>query len=537
MTTRAPALREIPMTTVYPLKLQIEAVDKATASLREINQRISKFTAPVRKLNNSFKALSDEAGIPRLNKAFVGVGSAVKGVGSEAVGLGLKLAAIGGGAAFAFASIVKGSMEAGDQLGAAAERVGLTVDAYAQLRFAAAQADIEQEAFTSSMDKFNRNLGDMKAGGGEFIAFLDKVNPGFAQAMRGTKNTEQAFGLLTQAFEKVKDPAKRARLETAAFGKAGVGMGNWLGQGTAAMEAQRQKFLELAGSQEEFTRRMDDLDMASREAETALGGLRNTVVTGLAPGLTALAKAVAKFLGKNREGIAKWAEETGRKIKKWVDEGNFEKLMERIKGITESVRGFIEAIGGLKGVAIIAGVYLAGPLLMSVGTLAKAFWVLGSAALPIAAQGFTLLAPKIAAVWASFAPLALAAVPFAAAALGIAAAGFAIYKNWDNLVELFSTWSGWLSIVQAQVEMILNPLESLKTAGQWWGKELGITGGDARSNLGAEALRGAVGQGGKGGDAHVTVDFANVPRGVRVQADPKGTAPLDFSMGYSMIGG
>jgi hypothetical protein len=32
----------------------------------------------------------------------------------------------------------------------------------------------------------------------------------------------------------------------------------------------------------------------------------------------------------------------------------------------------------------------------------------------------------------------------------------------------------------------------------------------------------------------VKVDFENLPRGARVTADPKSTAPLDLSMGYSM---
>ncbi len=35
-------------------------------------------------------------------------------------------------------------------------------------------------------------------------------------------------------------------------------------------------------------------------------------------------------------------------------------------------------------------------------------------------------------------------------------------------------------------------------------------------------------------EAHVTVDFSNLPRGARVEADPQTTTPIDLGMGYSM---
>jgi len=176
------------MAVEYPLSLIIKAVDKATAPLRAINARMKQFTAPVRKLNNSFRALSEEAGIPRLAKAFGRVGGSLRKVGSETMALGLKITAMAAGAAYGLYHIVRGAVDAGDKLGEMAQRVGLSVDAYAQLQFAAAQADVEQEQFTSSMDQFNKRLGEMKAGGGAMLEFLQKVSPVLARQMKGAKS-------------------------------------------------------------------------------------------------------------------------------------------------------------------------------------------------------------------------------------------------------------------------------------------------------------------------------------------------------------
>src|SRR6266511_4006007 len=120
----------------FPLSLIIKAVDRATAPLKQINDRISTFTAPVRKLNNSFKALSDEAGFPRLAKSVAGVGHAVGSVEREAMSLGLKLAGMATAAGVGLYAVVRGAVDAGDKLSEMADRVGLSVDTYAQLQFA-----------------------------------------------------------------------------------------------------------------------------------------------------------------------------------------------------------------------------------------------------------------------------------------------------------------------------------------------------------------------------------------------------------------
>lgn len=524
------------MATEYPLSLIIKAVDKATAPLREINAKIQKFTAPVRKLNNAFRALSDEAGLPKLAKGFSGVGRAVSSVGHEALALGAKIGALAAGAGFALYRIVKGATDAGDELATMSQRVGLSVDAYAQLQYAAAQADVEQEQFSASMDQFNKRLGEAKAGGGPLLAFLQKVAPALALQVKGAKGTEAALMLMAGAFEKVKDPGKRAALAAAAFGKSGLQMGQFLGQGEKGVRAFMAHFFELVGSQEEFARGASALDNAARDTEKAFEGMRAAALGELFPALTQLTKGVTDFLVANRDGITKWAQEAGAAISSWVAGGGLKSLADSLRDIAGAAKTVVGMLGGLKGVAAILGVYLASGFIGSVAGAAGALWNLGAAIVPMVIRGVMLAIPAFWSLVSALMAVNLANPLTWVVALGAALAGAAllIYKHWGPIKEFFvGLWAkvkpilSWIS-----EKMSLTPFGLAAKGALWAGNKM-FGAEDARPSLGASAaVAGAPGT--QTSAAHVTVDFGNLPKGARVTADPKSTANLDLGLGYSM---
>ena len=513
------------MANEFPLSLIIKAVDKATAPLRAINEKIRGFTAPVRKLNNSFKALSDEAGLPRLVKSFSGVGSAVGKVGREVMALGLKLSAMAAGAGYALYRILRGSVDAGDKLSEMAQRVGLSVDAYAQLQFAAEQADVTQEGFNSAMDRFNKNLGEAKAGTGTFLAFLYKVSPALAMQVRGAKDTEAALTLMTRAFEKLDDPSKIAALSGAAFGRGGLQMGQALHQGEKAIGGYRKRLVELAGSQEQFAKDSSDADNALRETEVAFLGLRNAAAGALFPALTELAQALADVLAGNRGALRDWARDTGKAISDWVKGGGIPRLVDSMKRWAETISGIVDRLGGLKGVAVVVGAVLAGPLVAAVATAIGAIGSL-SAALLATPAGWVVLAIA-----------------------GIAAAALLIYKHWQPIKKFFGDlWDSIVGIFKSAWEKVKPIVDTVTGAAKAIVEKFrmvspleyeldpsGVERGPGPA-LGADRARPGAAPAGKS-EAHVVVDFNNVPRGARVTQDRSSTASLDLSMGYSMVGG
>lgn len=489
----------------FPLSLIIRAVDKATGPLRQINARLERATAPARAFGKELKTFGDLSGLNRLGGAVKGVGKAINSVGREAFALGAKFAGMAAAAGLAMFAIVKGAVNAGDDLATMAQRVGLGVDAYAQLSFAAAQADVEQAEFNTAMDQFNKRLGEAKAGTGGLLSFLKRVSPALANQLMTAKSTEEAFGLMTRAMEKIPDSGRRAALSAAAFGKSGLQMGQFMGQGTKAIDEQRRKFFALSGSQEEFAKGAGDLDNAMRETEIAFLGLRNAAAGALFPALTQLAQALSGVLAGNRERLAAWAREAGAALLSWVQGGGLDRLVAGLKETASTVIRVIDALGGMKAVGVGVAAFMAGPFVASVVSLVSSIVSLTAALGGVGGGG-------------AFAAMAAFLAPAAAvvAALGaVGAAIFQVHKHWDDLKLNLG-------------EFATDPME-------FFGRNLSflkdsLFGEDDRPAVGAERAKPVV----RNTEARVSVDFNNVPRGTRVTPDPKSTAPVDLSVGPAM---
>jgi hypothetical protein len=535
------------------LSLTIRAVDKATAHLRAINEQIERATAPARKLGNSLHALGEESGLFKLGESFKNVGEKAREVGKSAFELGEKLLTMEAVGAFALFELAKGAAEAGSELKQNAARVGLTVDEYASLSFAAKQAHVSQEEFTSAMDKFNKNLGLVKANSGPIVEFLTKVNPALLKNVKSAHNTKEALELMINAFEREKDPAKRAALAQELFGRSSKNLSNFLHQGVKEIAGTANEYLELAGSQEKFAENGEELEKGINKAEAAFMGLRNAAAAELAPALTQVAETIAQLLADQRGNLSKWATEAGTAISEWVKGGGLQRLVEALKDLTKGLGTAVDMLGGLKGAAIAAGAVLAGPLLSAVSGLGLALGgagtkLIGFLGAPVAAiftgwvEAFMLGNGALSSLG-----LTLAANPlgvFLIAAAAVAAAGYEIYKNWGDLKLIFSEFwdslketfkAGWDAVkpvidkLGGFIEIIKNPIAAVGKLGAMAVEHVFSTA-DTRPQLPVNAP----GAPGSRGEVTVKVDLAGLPKGTRVTQDRKGDVAFDLTRGPAM---
>lgn len=535
----------------FPLSVTIRAVDQLTGPFRAITARLLPITKAFSGAGKDLSKFSEAVGFGKLFDGFTGVGGAVRNVANEAVGLGLRFAGMGVAAALAFYSIVSGSVEAGAELEKMSKRVGVGVNFYASLGYAANQAEVDQDSFNTAMDKFSKNLGAAKANGGSLLEFLQKVSPRLAEQFKGSKNAEQGLSLLTDAFKRLDDPQKRAILATEAFGKSGAQMGEFLHQGSAEIQRQQLEFLRLSGSQDEFAEGAAELNKITKQTGTAFAGLRNIVAAQFFPAFTKLAEGVTQFILDNRDGIVKWANESGAALKAWIDGGGVNRLIGGIRELAGQVTGFVEAIGGLKTVAIAAAALMAGPLIASVVALVPAFISLGTALLATPLGWFVLAAGAITVV------------------------AVEIYKNWDQVKGFFERFfpetTRDVKVLVGWFEKLLELWTKLDgIAGGNLGKNIlyQATGGQAGTNLTADqekamqqqqqgpqaswgdALQtlkslwdfrigqplGPTGPGSASaaqGKVQIDVNLSNLPRGTRVSQNTTGDAAVDVNAGYS----
>jgi len=517
--------------TEHSLALVVKAVDKATGPLRAMTAKLNAIMAPARAMGHEWEKFSKAAGLEKLGEKFGEVGHAAREVGHEVLELGLKFAelALGGGI---FGELVRKSAELDAALEANADRVGLTVDSYASLRFAAGQSEVGQEEFTSALDKFTKGLGEAKAGGGKMLTFLNQVSPALAKEVLHAKSTEEAFSLMTDAFKRINDPAKSAALSAAVFGKSSLQMGRFLNKGSTEIQALQVEYMRLHGSQQEASERAGELNRAFKSLDAATDGLRVAIGSALYPVIEKIIKLVTEFVAKHRDSLKKWAEGTAEAIDKWVEGGGMERLFETLGRIGDTIGEVVDWLGPM-GVAMAGAAVLVAPLVGAVGGLGASFLTLGITALPL-----------LMALPAGLLALTVPIAAFVAAAAGIALAGKAIYDNWDALVWIFKDWGNSLKFAVTDAWNAVQPfLDKLASAmGPFGGllraggkmlveNTLGIGGG----SLGAASVAPAASGGVSSTEARVTVDFANAPKGTRVNVDRNSSQPVDVNLGYSSV--
>lgn len=520
--------------TEYPLSLIIRAVDQATATVRGFSARLNTMAAPVRKLNTAFA-----------------------GVGREAAALTRRVALMATAAGYGLYRITKSTIKVGDDLATVAKRVGLSVDAFAQLRFAAMQSDVEMEQFTKGMDYFNKTLGESKAGTGALTTLLKKSSPALLRQLKGTKSVEEALTLMTSAMVKIKDPSKRAALAAAAFGRSGQQIGVWLSEGGAQIDEMRKKYADLVGSQKDFAKQSSDLDNALRETEMAFEGLRSGIATGLFPAFGELSRALTRFLVKHRTSITAWAKRAGDSLTAWIEGGGLQRLGQSLSDIASSIAKVVDAIGGLRGVAIGIAAIMSSKLIISVLTLGKALVGVLIPALrvliPLAPVAFRALtgpvgllltaAVMIYARWKYF------KLFWQFNVIDPVMAGAELVKGaWADVADFFSgLWDSIAAKVEAAIARITGAIQAVRSVASGIGEGAKSVAGSVGNFIASAghvypsasvdqvaAARSAM-VSRQETNAKVTVDFANVPRGVSVQPSSGNTAPLDLSLGYSMV--
>lgn len=189
------------------------------------------------------------------------------------------------------------------------KQVGLSVGDLQELEFAAERVGISNDDFRNGIKELNQRIGELRAGGGSLLGFLDKVSPALAKQIKNAKSTSEAFELITAALAQIKDPAKRAALADAAFGGAGdalVRLGDVGVKGLRELRGEQRKFgqvsEETAAKAEEFSARWIDLKAAAAGAAAEIGSELLPGIVDAAQGITDWIKANKAFI---RQGLDK----------------------------------------------------------------------------------------------------------------------------------------------------------------------------------------------------------------------------------------
>lgn len=501
-----------------PLSIIIRTVDKATAGIKAISERLDELTRPTREFGKALKELGEKSGFDRVREAFGEVGKAAK----ETFVKLLEGVAIIGEATHLVLEMVEGFASLNDT----AERVGTSVDFIAGLGYAASKSGASVESLQKGVTTFVENLGGLKAGTGKLTKFLGEVAPTMLVQLKATRTTEEALGILADGMEKLTNKSKQLKFAQEALGDPALAA--VFHRGPKGIMELMSAYTALAGPQQEAAERAAKVDDALKDLHASTDGVKAALVTGLSPALTEIIDKLAKWLSGHREDVARWAEDLGKKLP-----GAVEELVAWVGKAYDKVTSFVDAIGGWKVAAGALAVVMTSDLIASLVTL-----------------GGVLLTTPVGVVVTGLAAIA--------AGIAVITRETKDFKSFaDQLADQKAHPPPEPTNEERVAEMMRSGREQARreALSRVTGKSLDTISYEvttrSKEDMDRDFERARLIEAGSPvvlpferpgvapagqQQAAITVKFENAPRGMRASIDP-GSAGIDMSTGYQVAGG
>lgn len=392
------------------LAFTLEAIDKATATVRKVNDRIDKLTDPARKVRAAFTSLIKESRLDRIGDAADQVGNRFGVLKGQVMGLVTGIAAIGAagvGAAFGFKSVA----DQVDHINDTAQLLGISSQQLQRMGYAAQLNGSSLDTLSESLKFLSVNMVEAQHGNQQMVDWFKRVGLSVDQ-LRKMKVSE-VFEHISDTFARVGDAgqnsAKKIDFMKAVMGRSGAELKQLMDIGAPALRAFYKEADRLGvvlddktvGAMGDFNDSWDAMRL------TVFGAVANALGAA-APMLKDMLKRITEWTAANRELIAtkfeEWVDKIVDNLPKFVDgAGEVADGLEKVFNVASQVSDIFDGWPNL--LAVIAGM-MGLKLAVSVGELVAALWTLNVAMLSnplgmmlVAAAALVALLPLLILHW------------------------------------------------------------------------------------------------------------------------------------------
>lgn len=297
----------------FSVEAVFKAVDRITAPMNRMQNRVSKFTRSVsrglRKANKTVDSLV--RGMGRGAKTVAKFGGAVLGIGSAATITALNRTA-----------------ESADALAKQSRRLQFPIEELQEWKFVAEQSGVSNELLDKSLGAFSKRLGEAKGGMGPLVSGLKNINPELLQQLQNTDSVSDAFALYVDAMRNAETATEKAALANAGFSRSGLNLVNIADNSSASIKALREE-----------QRQNGNITMQQAEAAEAYGDAVNSLKKSLMGTLQQVLLPMMPAITKNVRQWREWIIANKDLIRTRITE--FAKnLWARIKALTIAVVEF-----------------------------------------------------------------------------------------------------------------------------------------------------------------------------------------------------
>lgn len=363
-----------------PIQYTITAVDRATAVVDKISNRIDRLNQPFSRLERSVKRFGDVSGVSRLAK---GVGE-LTNKATALLGVVLKLgtpllALFGGGSIIGLYQMTEGWAKLGSATQRTSQILGIGIDNLMSWQNLGTMFGVSADQMTQSIQGFSDTLQDAKWGRNQAaFGMLQTLGIGLKQTKDGVIDTESMlvkFADKIRAIQK-RDPAAARRLAQS-FGIESIMP--VLMQGGTALRRYQAEVKQLQGNiSPSMIDRASKFSTSIDKMKIAANGTKAAIADKLIPVFQPLIEKWTKWLVLNRTDISDKIAKLAERIANWIDKIDFNATLE---GITKFLDGcvniakwidkVVDKFGGwenvIKGVGILIGVGFVANIALAVG--------------------------------------------------------------------------------------------------------------------------------------------------------------------------
>jgi hypothetical protein len=452
------------------LAFVIDAVDRATEPLRRVGRAIDQVAEPAKRasrfLGGMRESIASRVATERLQR-LSGAFSEVTGKGSKLIGTVQGIAQGLGVASVAIGGMFWGLKRAADEIDRTsdtAKKLGLTIEQFQRMGFAAQQTGASQEAMGEGLRFLSQNMVEAVNGSAAATEWFQRVGLSVKQ-LKGM-NAGQVFEAIADKFASIPDAGMNAEKKIAAaralMGRGGDELIQTLNSGSAGMREQYREADRLGVVSTATADRVGTFNDQFDKMVFAIKGVVAAVLNAALPSLQRLVGMMTELSADNRAG---WGDRLGQSISRVVDAlPGFLKSLALVASAMLAVLGVADriasALGGWDVVIYAVTALIAGKLLVGVVSLGVALWGL-------AAPLMAVLIP-LAAFIGFWGFVGIAAV----------AAGALILANWSEVMDWLGGKLKWLMDFATRVMNVVGSVLGSDTVGAAGGQqsELGYMG-------------------------------------------------------------
>lgn len=341
--------------------ITINAVDKASATVRKVNDSVSRMTRPFEEVGKSFKSLGRELGFERIGKNLTNIGREAGGAARSIGNIVAPMAAITGiGSVAGVAALAVNWAKLGRSIDNSAHGIGISAGQLQTFQGAAKMVGIDTELATGSLNSLATTMQDAQWGRNQgALLMLNKLGIGLKKAKDGSWDVVGEYKAIANAIASQKSPQVQALIAN------NLGLGGmlpFLREGAAGIERYEATVKRLGYVMgDDAVQRGKEFSQSLAGLNIVIDGTKNSIGDKLIPVMKPLVDQFTNWLAVNRDLIANDIGEWAKGFAVWINKVEWKKIGDGIINFGKGVGKVVEWLGGWENAAILViGVMNAG---------------------------------------------------------------------------------------------------------------------------------------------------------------------------------